>query len=332
MDSEATLGAGASFFSGQAVLVTGGTGFVGSHFVEELLSRGARIRVPIHRRALRVRSDRIEQVAADLTRPEDCLAACANIDCVVHAAGVASAAAITAGNPMADITTNLVLTSRMLEAAWTAGVSRFLLLSSSTVYPAANWPVREDEAWSAPPHPSYAGYGWIKRGLERLAEFVASKSSMKIALVRPTAVYGRHDNFDPVTGHVVPALVRKAVERRNPYEVWGTGDEIRDFVHVTDVVRGSLLALEKRATCDPINLGSGRPVAIKDVVGMILKVLEHDTEVHFDSSKPTTIPVRMVDISKARLLLGYEPQVPLEEGLADTIRWFECSLQAHASL
>jgi GDP-L-fucose synthase len=184
--------------------------------------------------------------------------------------------------------------------------------------------VTEEEAWSGPPHPTYAGYGWLKRSLERLAEFVASKSNVKIAIVRPTAVYGRYDSFDPRTGHVIPALISRALEREDPFEVWGTGDEVRDFVHVTDVVRAGLLALERHATCDAVNIGSGEPTTIRQLVDCVLAATGHaNTRVIFNPSKPTTIPFRMVNIAKATRVLGYTPRVALAEGIADTVTWFQ---------
>jgi GDP-L-fucose synthase len=308
---------------GRRILVTGGAGFVGTHFVEALLEAGARIRVPIHHRPMIVRDARIEQIGADLTQPDDCLRVCHGIDYVVHAAGAVAAAGVTASNPMAAMSANLVLTIRMLEASWTSGVQRFLVFGSSTGYPVTEHPVGEDEMWSGPTHPSYFGYGWMRRYLERLSEFVASKSKMGIALVRPTAVYGRWDEFDPTTSHVIPALIRRAVAGENPFEVWGTGDEVRDFLHVTDLVRGSLLLLANHAVCDPVNIGYGRTVRIREVVDAILRAAGHTSaRVVFDASKPTAIPVRTVDTSKAKRLLGFEPSVTLEAGLADTVRWY----------
>ena len=164
---------------------------------------------------------------------------------------------------MEAITTNLVLTARMLQAAWEAKVGRFLVYSSSTGYPPADHPVREEEMWSAPPPPVYFGYGWMRRFFEILGEFVSSKSEMKVAIVRPTAIYGRWDNFDPRSGHVIPALIRRAVDRENPFVVWGRGDEVRDFLHVSDLAKGSLLALEKLANCDPVNIGYGQAMTIR---------------------------------------------------------------------
>jgi GDP-L-fucose synthase len=312
------------FYKDKKVLVTGGTGFVGTNFVEELVQRGAKVRVPVHFRPMLVKNERVEVIKADLSKPEDCLAVCQGMDYVVNAAGAVSAAAVTNSNPMGVITNNIVVAAQMLQAAWTAGVQRFLVLGSTTVYPAAERPIKEEEMWSGPTYPTYFAYGWMRRYLERLSEFVHQKSSMKIALVRPTAVYGPFDDFHPVKSHVIPALIRKAVDGMNPYEVWGTGDEVRDFLYVSDMVEGGLLALEKAATCDPINLGYGKAFTIKDVVRIILKETGHDkVPVKFDASKPVTIPFRMVDTTKAKNLLGFEAKVSLEQGLKNTIKWFK---------
>ncbi len=312
-----------TFYQGKKVLVTGGTGFVGTNFVEELLRQGAEVRVPVHTRPLIVNDPGIETVQADLAQLEDCRRAMRGIQYVFHAAGAVSAAAVTAGNPMSAITQNLILTAHCLEGAWMEGVERFQVFSSSTGYPAADHPITEDEMWSGPTYPAYFGYGWMRRYLERISEFVVSKSSMKIALVRPSAVYGRWDNFDPIASHVIPALIRRAVEKQNPYVVWGTGEEVRDFLHITDLVRGCLIMLEKHATCDPVNLGYGSAVTVKQIVQIILKAAGHEkAELVFDTTKPSTIPFRMVDTSKAKRLFGFEPNVKLEDGLADTITWY----------
>jgi GDP-L-fucose synthase len=315
------------FYRGKRVLVTGGAGFVGTHFVQALLEQGARIRVPIHQRPMIVQDARIELAQADLTRIDDCRAVCKDMDYVIHAAGAVAAAGITASNPMSAITTNLVLTVQTMQAAWEMNVERFLVFSSSTGYPVTDYPVKEEEMWSGPTHSSYFGYGWMRRYLERISEFVTSKSKMGIALVRPTAVYGRYDNFDPVTSHVIPALIRRAVAGEDPFVVWGTGNEVRDFLHITDLVRGSLLMLEKAATCDPINIGYGKTVTIKDIVQSVLKAARHEQlQIVFDATKPTAIPVRMVDTSKAKRILGFEPSVSLEDGLQDTVDWYRQTL------
>ena len=309
------------FYKDKKVLVTGGTGLVGTAFVEELLRQGAKVIVYIHKRPSRVWNDNLWAHYVDLTNPKDCLIVTRNVDYVIHAAGAISAAAVTVSNPMDAIATNLILTLNVIQAAWQQGVKRFLILSSQSVYPQTDSPNREDEAGSIAQ--AYFGYGDMRWYLEELGKFVASRSDMKVAIVRPSAAYGRWDNFDPITSHVIPGLIRKAVEKQDPYEVWGSGEEIRDFLYVSDIARGGLLALEKHAICDPINLGTGRAIKIKEMVDIILKLTNRNPEIVFNNSKPTTIPYRMLDISKAERLLGFKSEVSLEDGLRDTIEWYK---------
>lgn len=310
------------FYRDKLVLVTGGTGFVGSHLVDALLKAGAKVRVPVHKRPLLLTDPRIEVRPVDLVNQEDCLAATAGIDYVFHAAGAVSGAAVKGSPAMAGIVTNLTLTANILQAAWTNQVKRVLIFGSSTGYPVTDYPIPEEEMWSAPPPPSYFGYGWMRRYLERLGEFVTSQSTTQVVVVRPTALYGPGDNFDLTSSHVIPALIRKAVERFQPYEVWGTGEEIRDFLHVGDLAKGCLLMLAKNPQ-EALNIGYGQGIKIKDVVQIILKYANYpEAQVIFNSSKPTTIPYRMVDITKAKHLLGFEPTIILEEGLKETVTWY----------
>ena len=303
-----------TFYRGRTVLVTGGTGFIGRHLVAQLLTHAAHVVVPVHERPLPEEFAGVDVVTADLTRPEDCLRATRGVDCVFHAAGAVTGSGVV---------TNLVLTARVLEAAWKNGVGRCLVFSSSTAYPAVSHPVREDDMWGAPPDDAYFGYGWMRRYFELLSEFVSRQSATRVAIVRPTAVYGRHDNFDPATSHFVPALVRRAVEREAPFEVWGTGDETRDLLHVSDLARGCLLALEHHACADPVNIGYGSAVSVRDVVRSVLDAADYrDAEVVFNPGRPGTIRSRAVDCSKARATLGFQPTVTVEEGMRDTVQWY----------
>jgi len=267
--------------------------------------------------------ERIEIFRADLLKEKDCLEAAKGVDYIFHAAGTVGSAAVKVDKAMATITSNLVLTAFMLQAAWAEGVKRFLLFGSSTGYPVADYPIKEEEMWNAPPFQGYFGYGWMRRYLERLGEFVHSQSEMKIALVRPTAVYGRRDNFDPESSHVIPALIRRASAKENPFEVWGRGDVVRDFLHVSDLAHGCLLMLEKYAKCDPVNIGYGQGVTIKEIVHFILETAGHENvKVVFNTSKPSAISIRLVDTAKARKVLGFEPKITLKDGIRDTVEWY----------
>jgi GDP-L-fucose synthase len=311
------------FFQSRLSLVTGGSGFIGTHLAQALLNSGGRVRLALHARAPIISGDpRFEAFRGDLSDPETCLRAMQGVQLVFHAAGAASGAGASADRAMAGIVKNLALTTQVLQAAMTAEIERILIFSSSTVYPATSYPIREDELVEQPPHPSYLGYGRMRRYFEHLAEFVASRSAVKVALVRPTAVYGPHDDFNRDSSHVIAALVRKAVEKVDPFEVWGTGDEIRDFLHVEDLARGCLLTIERHAACDPVNIGYGSGISIREVAELILKAARHDVPVRFDPAKPTTIPIRLVDTSKARRLLGFEPQITIEAGVRDLVRWY----------
>jgi GDP-L-fucose synthase len=312
------------FFKDQLVLVAGGTGFVGSYFVDELLKRGAHVRVPVHCRPLLCQSDRIEVIAADLTRTEDCHRACRGVRYVVNAAGTVGAAGVnSASSLLGGISENLSIVTRLLHASVDERVERFLLFSSSTGYPALQHPVNEEDFWGEPLHPSYFAYGWARRYGERLAEYVHGHSDTKLAIVRPTAIYGERDNFDLRTSHVIPSLIRRAIARENPFIVWGSGSVVRDFIHVQDLILGSMLVLEKHAEGDAINIGAGSAVTIAQIVEQVLAATGyHDAVVQYDESKPTTIPFRMADVSKAKRLLGYAPTISLADGIRRTVDWY----------
>lgn len=295
---------------------------MGTHIVAELLKEGAKIRVPIHKRPMVINDKGIETIDADLTIYQDCLRAVRGVEYVFHAAGPVGSAAI--GTPMANITTNLILFANVLQASWEENVERFLVLSSSTVYPSSEYPIKEEEMEGGQPHPSYLGYGWMRRYFEYLGKFVALQSKMKIAILRPTAIYGEWDNFDPRTCHVIPALIHKAAQREDPYEVWGSGEEVRDFIHVRDLARGCLSILEKYAVCDAVNIGYGMGLKIKEIVKIILQASGHkDAKIRFDKTKPINIPTRVVDTSKAIRILGFKPNISIEEGIHQTVEWYK---------
>jgi GDP-L-fucose synthase len=170
---------------------------------------------------------------------------------------------------------------------------------------------------------------WMKRFTEIVCEMYASKIAkpMQVCVVRPANIYGEYDDFEWETSHVIPALIRKVVERHNPLEVWGDGNDIKEFIYVQDFIDGMLLAMEKIEGFELINIATGHPCTVKDVLSALLKVDRFkDAQIVFDSSKPTMIPKRLIDISKAKDKLGFHPKVSLEEGLRRTVKWYRGAL------
>ncbi len=304
-------------FRNKKVLVTGATGLIGTYIIKELLKQEAQVLAVVHDRPMLINDERINVLYADLTQDSDHIMQ--GVDYAIHAAGVAIGAGVR--NPLEAMDVNANLGIKVMRAALAQNVKGFLLLSSVSAYPPRDYPVKEDEMWDGEPYPHFHGYGWMRRYLEKVAETV-HKQGLNVAIVRPTAAYGRYDNFGSTHAHVIPMLIERALRKENPFVVWGTGGEVRDFLHASDIAKGGLMALE-HATCDPINLGSGRSATISEIVDTILKITEHNPEIVYDFTKPTTIPYRMVDTTKAKKVLGFEAQVSLEEGLRDTIEWYK---------
>jgi GDP-L-fucose synthase len=165
----------------------------------------------------------------------------------------------------------------------------------------------------------------MKRFSEILCRMYAEKirQPMKTVIVRPANIYGPYDDFEWATSHVVPALIRKVVERHDPIEVWGDGNDIKDLIYVDDFIQGMLLAMERIDTFDPVNIATGRACSIKDVLRTILRVDGYaDARITFNTSKPTMIPKRLIDVTKAKRLLGFEAGTSIEEGIRKTVQWY----------
>lgn len=316
---------------GTRALVAGGTGFIGMNLIRALQARKCHVRATIHERAPILADPSPEYVEADLTRPEDCARAVARVDYVFMCAAQTSGAAVMAATPLAHVTPNVVMNAQLMEAAHRAGVRKFLFISSSAAYPPTDdHPVREEEMFEGDPYETYYSVGWMKRFGEILCRVYAQKIKppMATVVVRPSNVYGPYDKFDFRTSHVTAALIRRVVERQNPFEVWGTGNDVRDVIYVDDFIRGLLLAFEKATDHLEVNLASGVGYTVKEILETMCDVDGfRDVQLAFDPSRPSMIPVRLVDTSRARAQLGFSAEIPLAEGLRRTIAWY----RAHAS-
>lgn len=318
-------------YEGKNVLVTGGTGMIGSHLVDLLLKRGANVRIVVHSRHLPKKLKIGEIIRGDLTKQNICVKAVKDMDYVFHLAAFVGGVGRNAAHPASMFTPNILMNTQMLEVARLEDVERYLYTSSACIYPGNLDFFVEEKGWDAPPEPTNASYGWVKRMGELQARAYSEEYNMKIAIVRPTNAYGPRDNFDLETSHVVPALIRKAVERRDPFVIWGTGESTRDLIHAKDISRGMLLALENYAVADPVNLATGRSIKIKDLAYLILKLSEYENaRVIFDKNKPTGQVVRRVSTAKAKEKIGFVAQISLEEGLKKTIDWYKAQrVRAH---
>lgn len=312
-----------NFFKDKKVVVTGGSGFIGTHFLKELVDRGARVRTSTNKSSLQFESDEvIVYQGIDLLNLDDCLKLTEGADYVIHCAGeVAHPSSVPTDVQISLKQLNLI--GNVLEACAKNGVKRFLDLNSSTGYPDIRRPITEDEYWVDEPYKSYYGYGWMRRYREKLMEHVSKFSGLEIALARCTAIFGPHDNFDLKTCHVVPALIKRVLDDENPFTAWGSPDVVRDFLYVKDVVEGALLILEKGESMKPYNLGYGGGITIGEILNTILKVTNKNPEIVWDNTKPTTIPYRAVSTDRIQNELGFKPKYTFEEGIRETIEYYK---------
>jgi len=316
-------------FKNTNVLVAGGAGFVGVNLITRLLDLGANVTATLHRRDPVLDDARIRYIRGDLRISENCATAVAGIDYVFMCAANTSGAAVMAKTPLAHLTPNVLMNISMLDAAYQAGVQKFLFISSNTVYPLTDFAVKEDDVTNEF-YEKYFTVAWMKRFTEIVCEMYATKIAkpMNVCVVRPANIYGEFDDFEWETSHVIPALIRKIVERHAPLEVWGDGNDLKEFIYVQDFIDGMLLAMEKVEGFDPVNIATGYPCTVKDVLNVLLKVDNFSgADTVFDASKPAMIPKRLIDISKANRLLGFDPKVSLEEGLKKTVTWYRSTLK-----
>ena len=310
------------YFKDKKVVVTGGSGFVGTHYLEELLSRGANVVTHTHERPLQIQDDRIEVFEnLDLEKFDDCMKLVDGADYVIHSAGKICHPSDVSTDFQIALNQIAVITN-VLEASYKSNAKGFVDVNSSTGYPDRRYPITEDEYWDDEPYISYYGYGWMRRYREKVMEHCSHLTDMKIGICRGTAIFGPHDNFDLKTCHVVPALIKRVLSDENPFIAWGSPDVVRDFLYVKDVVNGALLVLENGESMRPYNLGYGSTITIGEIVSTILKVTDKSPEVQWDNSKPTTIPFRSCSTERIQKELGFKPNYTFDEGMKETVEWY----------
>ncbi|MCL4415680.1 MAG: NAD-dependent epimerase/dehydratase family protein [Actinobacteria bacterium] len=314
-------------FSGKNILITGGSGFIGVNLIKKLLSLGANLRSTVHKKPPVLNDKKIEYVKCDLLLMDDCKKIVKDMDYVFMCAANTSGAAVIASTPLVHVTPNIIMNSQVLEAAYNARIKKFVWLSSNAAYPpTGDRPVKEEEMFNGDPYDVYFGVGWMKRYTEILCRLYSEKLKDKMVTVvlRPSNIYGPYDDFDFATSHMMAATIRKVVERHSPIEIWGTGDDIRDLIYIDDFIEALILAAEKIDTYDPINIGFGRAYSVKEIL-IILFELENykNPVVKFDTTKPSMIPVRLIDTTKAERVLGFKARTDIRGGIRKTVEWYK---------
>lgn len=317
-----------AFWKDKKVLVTAGCGFIGSHLVETLLSNSAHVTVmdnlsngtPKNLGHVLRDIELVKQDCRDITKAQS---ACKGHDIVMNLAAKVAGIEFNAKHPGTMLSENLQIQATMIEAARREDVSRFLMVSSAVVYPEyATIPTPESEGFDGFPDAPNKGYGWAKRIGELLGKYYKEEFGMNVAIVRPYNCYGPRDHFFPTPTHVVPSLIRRVVDGENPVVVWGSGIQTRAFLYVDDLVNGMMLATEKYAVADPVNLGTDEEVTIRQLVELIVKVSKKSPNIVYDTTKPDGSPRRNSDNTKANEKLGFIARVPLKDGLRRTIEWY----------
>ena len=302
------------------ILVTGGAGFLGSHVVEELVRRG------IPRENLIVpRSAEYDLVEAGASAR---LIEGTQPDVVVHLAAVVGGIGANRAHPGEFFYKNLMMGAQLMEEARLGGVQKFVSVGTVCSYPKHTpVPFREEDLWSGYPEETNAPYGIAKKALLVQGQAYRQEYGFPSIHLLLVNLYGPRDDFDPATSHVIPALIRKCIEARDEGRdqivVWGDGTPTREFLYVADAARGIALATERYDGAEPMNLGSGMEISIRELVEKIAALTGFEGGIEWDSSQPNGQPRRCLDTSRAKEYLGFEATTGFDEGLRKTIEWYE---------
>ena len=307
---------------GKNVLITGGSGLLGTSLTQRFADLGMCVQCTYYSRMPR-KFRNVEYLQYDFTKYEDCLAATKNQDyvmiCAVQAAGVKG----VRQSPTKTILPNLEIHAGLFEACCENDVKKAVWVSSSSVYQEASFPISEDELdLNQQPYELYQGIGWVYRYLEELAKCYYAKHGLKVGIIRTSNIYGPYDRFDDEKSHVIPALIKRAQQKDDPYIVWGEESIVRDFIFMDDLTEGVLRVLNNYCYADPINISNGIPTTIGELVDIILKVCNHPVTVQYDPAKPSAISYRVLDNTKCDKILGKMNKTSLEEGIRKTVEWY----------
>lgn len=306
-----------SFWDGKKIVLTGGAGFLGSSIVDRLSEQGVgpeQVRIPRSRET-------------DLRKWENCLRSVKGADVIIHLAARVGGIGFNQAFPGELFFDNAMMGIQIIEAARQENVEKCVILGTVCAYPKFTpVPFREENLWMGYPEETNAPYGLAKKMLLVQCQAYRQQYGMNAVYLLPVNLYGPRDNFDPASSHVIPALIKKFVdairEGKKVVEVWGTGAASREFLYVDDAARAIVLAAERYNKPDPVNIGAGKEISIRELVEIISRHTGFDGEIRWDRSKPDGQPRRCLDVSRARDEFGFAAETPFDEGLKRTIDWY----------
>ena len=306
-----------TFWQDKKILLTGGAGFLGSSIVEQLREKGVRedqIAIPRSR-------------DLDLRKWENCVTAVKDKDIVIHLAAKVGGIGFNQAFPGELFYDNAIMGIQLIEAARQEGVEKCVVLGTVCAYPKFTpVPFHEEDLWDGYPEETNAPYGIAKKALLVQLQAYRQQYGFNGIYLLPVNLYGPRDNFNPESSHVIPALIKKFVDavrcNEKVVDVWGTGSASREFLYVDDAAKGIVLAAEKYNKPDPVNLGAGTEISIKDLVEIIQNITGFTGEVRWDTAKPDGQPRRCLAVSRAHAEFGFEAKMQFDEGLKRTISWY----------
>jgi GDP-L-fucose synthase len=299
------------------ICVTGGAGFLGTHLIANLRQRGAEeIFIPKVEDYDLTDRDAIARMLGD-----------ANPDVIIHLAAHVGGIGANREHPAEFFYDNLMMGVQLMHQAYERGVEKFVAIGTVCAYPKFTpTPFKEDDLWIGYPEETNAPYGLAKKMLLVQSQAYRDQYGYNSIFLLPVNLYGPGDNFNPRSSHVIPALIRKCVEAKEHNEdhivVWGDGSPTREFIYVTDAAEGIALAAERYNESEPVNIGSGFEISIKDLVEKIAKMTGFEGELVWDTSKPNGQPRRALDVSRAKEKFGFQAKTDFDEGLQNTIDWY----------
>jgi GDP-L-fucose synthase len=306
-----------TFWQDKQVVVTGGAGFLGSFVVERIRGAGARVVIPRSREFNLVDRGAVQRLLAE-ARP----------DLVIHLAAQVGGIGANRDNPGRYLYENAMMGLNMFEECRLAKVPKLVALGTICAYPKfAPIPFKEDDLWNGYPEETNAPYGIAKKMMLVQSQGYREQYGMNSIVLFPVNLYGPRDNFDLHSSHVIPAMIRKFVTARDSgageVVLWGDGSPTREFLYVDDAAEGIVLAAERYDSSDPVNLGSGVEIPIRDLAATVAKAARFDGRIVWDTSKPNGQPRRRLDVSRARERFGFEARTSFDKGIATTVAYYE---------